>query len=236
MIELLKTPRKSIWVDVIPSFTLDATAEQTDYAVEDGSSRSDHKIINPKTLELELAQSEQPLDDPQYSKRTVDVEPRQVQTVVTSPFLRASAALGAAATAIVGALRTPAPAKRHEVLGTNSPRNRGGELEDELLALLASDDLVSITFKGRTYTGVSLVGLNASSAPGSVGLTRFRCSFKELKKEVLETVLIPNPEDLAFVQPKSTGKGSGKNGSDENPEDKVGEKPKSLLASGLDLF
>jgi hypothetical protein len=231
MIELIITPSKTISVDVISTLAINGTAEQTEFAVEDGSTRSDHKIQRPLEIEIEIAQTEHPIYDPQYGFRTIDYVPREVQTQLASPFLLVGGAVADAARSIARAVFGGQKSDRHKVYKTDAPRDRGGELQDELLELLNSEsDLVALTLKGKTYPRMSLIGLSITGAPSEAGLTRFRCSFRQIRIERLETVVLPNPEDLAFVEPKSAGKSDDK-GKGADSADKVNEKPKSLLRS-----
>jgi hypothetical protein len=50
-------------VDVVNSATDERTAQLTDHAVETGSVITDHVVINPETLSLELAVSQTPIDE-----------------------------------------------------------------------------------------------------------------------------------------------------------------------------
>lgn len=266
MIELIQTPTKTLRVDIVGAFTRNLSAEQTDYAVEDGTSRTDHKILSPETLEIEIAQTETPLDDPQYSFQDIsaqvalptgssnpstplDYQVPRVRTVVRSPFLLAGGALAEAGTALAGLLtdavsnpmqtlqtslgstKTLQPLKQ-SVYMTQSPRDRGGELQDELEALLESEgDLATITYRGRTYTGMSLVGLAVSYTPGEAGLTRFSCSFKSIPIASLEFVALPNPDSLAKRPARKKGKQKNPDGSET---DKTGENQEtSVLAMTL---
>lgn len=263
MIELITTPTKTIRVDVVGAFTNALSAEQTDYTVENGTSRTDHKILQPATLDLEIAQTETPIDAEGYGLQQISVSPElpsgsntpstpleyeveQVRTEVRSPFLLAGGALVQAGDAIAGALLGKAIAPRmltlqkslgtsktpqalaQEVYTTDTPTDRGGALRDELEALLLSEsDLVSVTYKGRTYAGLSLVSLEMTYAPGEGGLTRFRVSFKRIPIATLEETLLPNPEDLAQKNRKSKGKQKSPDGSESG---KTGEKQQSSVA------
>ena len=236
MIELIKTPTQTILIDVVGDFGLTATAEQTKSAVEDGSVRSDHKIIQPSTLEIACAQTETPIEgkesggDPDFELTDIEYDVAEVATRVLSPFLLAGGAITAGVGAIAGAIMGGPPAM--QTLQTSNPRDRGGELTDALGLLFAGDEVAAVTYKGRTYTDMSLVGLVVSyTAEGEVGLTRYQLSFEELKTAKLQTVALPDPEELAHKAEAALGKkkaavAAGKKTAEQVPEPNV-----SLLRS-----
>jgi hypothetical protein len=225
MIELITTPTKMIAVDIVGTFGLTLQAEQTKYSVEDGSVRVDHKILSPKTLEIEIKQTETPIEDPDFEFEELEFEVRKVATRVLSVTLLAGQAVGAVVSSAVDLLGGVVDAKKMQTFQTQNPRDRGGALEDELTELWASDEVASVTYKGRTRDNMSLIGV-AVVSDRPVGLTTFQCSFEEKQTAVIETVLLPNPRDLVNVQKKSLGKKKGK-------DEKISEDKANKITSVL---
>ena len=237
MIELIQTDSIAVLVDVVGAFGVTASAEQTKNPVQDGSLRSDHKVLRAPVLQIEVQQTEQPLDDPEYDfapltldvasvntslVQSVDLEIPEVRTKVTSPFLLAGQALGAGIDAIAGAFGKitgastwqtafpdqprPAPVQNMEVLQTSAPRDRGGELSDLLTEIYAGEDLATVTYKGRTYTDLSLVEITISYTPGAAGLTTYQLSFEEIMIAQTSRVQLPDPASLANKASQALGR------------------------------
>lgn len=213
MIELIQTDSTVVSVDIVGAFTFTAGAEQTKTAVQDGTQRSDHKILTPPTLQIEVDQTETPIDDPEYEwiDLVLPKTPAVDQARIGAGIL-IHRATKLAETAIANRI-----AGKQETLRsyqTWTPRDRGGDLTDQLLEIYAGDELVTITYRGRTYPDLSLVNLVTNFERGAGGKTSFLLSFERIQKSQIGRVNLPNPEDLAHKAPKSLGKKKGAEGTE----------------------
>ncbi len=249
MIELIQTDDRVISVDIVGSFAALDSAEETKYPVEDGSRRADHKIFNPRTVELEISQTETPLDDPDFEVQDVTVsfgantsrafKPgikfREVQTVVLSPFLLVEGAIRDLATSVISSFRSEPSEFEGQTLGpfaeqsltqsaykANNPRDRGAELADLLEELyFDAEATCAITYRGRTYSDLSLVSFGVTYE--RAGVTVYPCSFEQRRTASIGTTMLFDPQDVAHKASQSQGKGRSK-------ERGAGsERPKSVL-------
>lgn len=223
MIELIEFGGTTIAIDVVGDFTPEYNAELTKHAIENGSEIVDHKIFKPVLLGLEVNQSEHPIDAPGYSMQTVPirVEPNRAQ--IRSPFLLAGQAIRGAV-GLLGGDATSILAYTN-----SSAEDRGSKLFDQLLELYVYDDVCSVTYKGRVYPNMSLVGIKKIESAAHVTLSKFQLSFEELRTVDLAaaaTGSLPDPADLRAKPPKKQGIKTPK-------EVEESARPKSLLKSLL---
>ena len=232
MIELINTGGSVIAVDIVQELQAELSAETTDYATETGETRSDAKILGPILLTVQVRQTEKPIDAKDgFRMRPLDFEVPDVRTVVTSPFLLALQGAQAVAGAVSGAIGLLKKPKRMETLQTDNPRDRGGELFEKLIELWTSSEVSDVSFKGRVFSNMSLVGLTLSDT--LPGLTAFQLSFKQQRSATTQRVALPNPADIALKPPATDGKTTGTGGIEKEA---TAAQTKSLLASGLDAF
>ena len=239
MIDLIQTSDQIIAVDIVGAFAESLTAEESKYPVEDGSSRVDHKIFSPGTIDLEISQTEYPLDDPEYSLQDLTarydvatavpsvqrLEIRDVQTIVLSPFLLAGAGISRLtnrAPRTFTGLRTGSPegkSLRTQVLQTSNPRDRGGELKALLEGLYFDPDATcSITYRGQTSDDLSLISLTRSY--NTAGLTVFQCSFQRRLTASIEVAELFDPAEIAHrssLKQGKTGSGSDEKAAQDHP-------------------
>src|SRR5690606_22327093 len=167
---------------------------------EDGSNINDHKVFKPDALTFEIAMTEVPIDAPGYTKQPVPIEVEQVRTRVLSPFLLAGSAIRSALGLFGGSVSS--------FVGYRNPlpQARGNAVYDDLLDLYRSDDLATVTYRGRTYSNLSLIGIKTLySGPPMVGLTKIQVTFRELRTVRLAALgagLLPNPASLRLALPK----------------------------------
>lgn len=226
MIELITLPGRVIAVDIVGAFGFQLSAELTEFPIESGSTVSDHKILMPMTGTIEIQQTEVPLDDPQYAMMPVELADIKARTVVTSPFLLA----GAAADGLIGGLLGKAAPTPMQVYKTTTPRDRGGELIDQLTELQASDETFSVTYRGRTFSNLSLIGVSLSY--DRAGVTNISLEVKEIKTISLTTIALPDPNALAIQPAKPSVKAAAATGS-------AAEEPvtnRSMLKSLISAF
>lgn len=230
MIELIVTPSRVIMVDVVGEFQgTPAQAELTEYPIETGARRSDHKIVGQAELNLEILQTETPIDDPEYAMQSVDLPKLAPRTRVTSLSLLAEQGASAGVSAIAGALFGAKEPPRMQVYAARTPRDRGGELQDQLVELCNSDELATVTYRGRTYQNMSLLSVGISYP--SAGHTSFMCTFRELQMTSIERVGLPDPAALSLKPKAKIGAAAS-----ADTEDAGISKGKSLLLSGIEAF
>lgn len=224
--ELITFGSKTIAVDIVGDFSPEYNAELTDHVIEDGSNVNDHKIFAPVQLTFEVSQTEHPIDDFAYAREEVRMNLPPVRTNVLSPFLLAGQA-------IRGALGLFSEGSDKFVgYVTTNPVDRGNALFEDLLALYQSEDLAIVTFKGRAYPNMSLIGLKLIHSSTHVGLSKFQLTFKEIRTVQIAAQgagVLPDPAELRAKPPKKQGIKSA-----ETVEEEA--KPKSLLAMGLDAI
>lgn len=224
MIELITWGDRTIAVDIVGPVDHESTASLTEYPVEDGSLLADHKIIGARTLELEIKQTETPIDDPQFSmtersyswkaltedSQTYKLTIEKVRTQILSLFLLAG---GAVRTLLAQepkdftALKLGSEKESGftmQVLQTANPRDRGAELDALLQELHDSPETCTITYRGRSIPDMSLIGLGRNWT--QAGLTSWNCSFKQLRTASIARVDLVDPATLALKAKKSDGK------------------------------
>lgn len=232
MIELINTGGSIIAVDIVQELQAELSAETSDYATEIGETRSDNKIFNPAILTIQVRQTEKPIDPVDgFDFAALDYEVEDVRTVVTSPFLLALQGVQAVGGAVGGALGLIKKPKQMQTLQTDDPKNRGGELFEKLIELWRSTDVSDVTFKGRTFSSMALVGLTLSDT--LPGLSSYQLTFKEERRASTERVALPSPAEISLKPPASDGKKTGSGGTEQEAS---ATQTKSLLASLGDMF
>lgn len=221
-----------IFVDVVTDSAWERSAELASYPVEDGGDRSDHKIVNADTRSLTIKQTEHPIDDPEYAMRPLEIKDVPVRTKVTSPFLLLANYLQPKVEALIDSVFNERETVRSESYQTTTPKDRGAALWDKLSELLTSDELVTVTFKGRSQPGLSLIGLSKQDTQGEGLVSTFALTFQELRTVQLETVALPDPLLLA----QKPAKKQGKKKEEEKKADEVPPTSKSLLKMGIDAM
>lgn len=225
--ELITFGDKSIVVDIVGDFSPEYVAELTDHAIEDGSEINDHKVFKPPVLTLEVNQTEHPIEADGYEKQSIGMNVEPVRTQVFSPFLLAGGVIRSALGLLGGSGDSFVGYK------TDSPSARGNDLFENFLELYTSSDPAIVTFKGRAYPDMSLVGLKLLHSGSHVGLSKFQLTFKSIRTVTLAAQIsgvLPDPADLRAKPPKKVGTKTAKQIEDEAiPK-------KSLLAAGLDAL
>lgn len=211
--ELINTGGTIIAVDIVQELQAELSAETSDYATEIGETRSDNKIHNPAIITIQVRQTEKPIDAVDgFALAPLSYAVEDVRTVVTSPFLLALQGAQAVAGAIGGALGLVKKPKQMETLQASDPKDRGGELFAKLLELWQGNDVSDVTFKGRTYPSMQLIGLTLSDT--MAGLTSYQLTFKEERRASTQRVALPNPADIALKPPATDGKQTGSGGTE----------------------
>jgi len=217
-------------VDVVMASVDRRTAKLTDHVVEDGSVITDHVVIAPEELSLDLVVSQTPitgagfvptpvqltaasqrLDSAQYD---LDVRPSQFQP---GGFLLLSSGLRS----VVGNLLSGAagsPSMQGGATGTTStsfsvsplqlgtPANRVLDVHVQLIEILDNVLLVTVSFKGRLFVDYLLTEVELTQSAGKFGAGHFKVQARAFRTVTGTTVELPDPADFRALP--NTNKGN----------------------------
>lgn len=222
-------------VDVVSSAVDERTATLTNHAVETGSVITDHVVVMPETISLELVVTQTPVADaPGFARAPVSFEttsqtlspadvPIQVRKSEFKPggFLLLStggrAAVGALTALAFGAaggtnkmkgskIGTKTASGKATVLQIQgSARDRVADVHDQLIRILSGALLVSINFKGRIYEDYLLTRVTLSSNPGEFGMGRFSIDARAFRTVTGVRVELPDPADFRALPKANSG-------------------------------
>jgi hypothetical protein len=190
--------------DVVSSASDERTALLTDHAVEGGSLITDHVVIMPEALSLELVVSQTPIAEVTGFGRanlTLDVRPSQF---VPGGFLAVSSGVRNALTGLFSGPVSP-PAAVNTLQSTGGVVDRVADVHDHLIRILQGALLVTVSFKGRVYTDYLLTRVTLSSNSGEFGLGRFGVDARAFRTVTGETVQLPDPADFRALPTKKAG-------------------------------
>lgn len=245
-------------VDVVSSAIDERTAQLTDHAVETGSVITDHVVIMPESISLELVVSQTPIFEvPGMSRSEITVAtteqsleaatvPIQVRQSEFRPggFLLLStgvrAGVSALASAVLGGAvgtntaqgsrtTTRSLSARASVL-TGSGADRVADVHDNLIRIMQGALLVTVSFKGRIYEDYLLTRVTLSSNPGEFGMGRFSVDARAFRTVTGTRVQLPDPADFRALPKANSGKKEAKT-PDPDPT-----KLKSFAAMGVDAL
>jgi hypothetical protein len=189
--------------------------ELTQYAIEDGSLISDHIVRQPRTLSLTLVQTETPISEITGFARVLEAlsypaRPTGSQTVTVpirqSEFRPAPllALTGAVQAVLFGGppkelkltgLASDKPAADKElkihVLAAGAPVDRVNAFHVQLLSLLESATLVTVTVKGASYIDLVVTSVGRTDSGGQVGRASFAVELKQIATVETQTVELP---------------------------------------------
>jgi len=228
-----------IEVDVIPSHTDDRTAEVTSHPIEKGANINDHIIQQPDKLTLEIAQTQTPFVTPAradiafskpsgFSTKNVKLE---VQPNVFKPggllyLTRGAGALLGSLTNALGLTTTP-PSPSVNVIATDGPKDRIGDLHDALIKVKTEGLFCTVTFRGRIYPDYICTKVGWRTQKGEAGLGRFTLEMQSISVVETATADLPNPASLR-LKPVAVQAKPAKKAGDPTPE-VSGEKNASML-------
>jgi hypothetical protein len=219
-------------VDVVSNGVDERTAQLSDHSVETGSVITDHVVILPETLSLELVVSNTPITEVAgfgRSNLTLDVRPSQF---VPGGFLAVSSGVRNVLTGIFSGLSTP-PVAVNTLQPTGGTVDRVADVHDQLIRILQGALLVTVSFKGRVYADYLLTRVTLTSNSGEFGLGRFGVDARAFRTVTGETVQLPDPADFRALPSKGAGN-KGKKAPSPEPKESI-----KSLAAGLvdgDLF
>lgn len=218
-------------VDVVSSAVDERTATLTDHSVETGAVITDHVVVHPETLTLELAVTQTPVfvrkgeQGFQLANMSLDVRPSQF---VPGGFLALTSGVRSAVTSLLGAAVEGGPVAT-KVLQATQPVDRVNDVHDHLIRILQGALPVTVNFKGRIYEDYLLTRVTLTSNPGEFGMGRFSVDLRAFRTVTGEVVTLPNPADFRVLPKASKG---------NKPTIPADTKiiPKSIAASVVDLL
>lgn len=209
-----------IEIDCIPGFTDSKGGKVTDFALEDGSSISDHFIRNAQTIKLEVNQTQTPIENsgPKFED---SMELAQVTLVLPknnfkpSGLLLATTAVGAVVSAGFSALgsaigiQSGKPLKA-TILRSKTNADRINALYDGLDTAFAQVGQFTLTWLGRTWGPLVLEQIDYSRSAGRQ-LGVFSLSFKRITfVTTASAAALQIPAELTMKLPKIAGSAPGK--------------------------
>jgi hypothetical protein len=210
----------------VSSGTDERTAEVTEHSVESGAKISDHVVINPETLSLELVVTQTPVTEVSGMGRSnleLNVRPSQF---VPGGFLALSSGVRAAVSSLL--TKEKQPVAVNTLQATGGDKDRIADAHDQLIRILSNALPVTVNFKGRIYSDYLLTRVTLTSNPGEFGMGRFTVDAQSIRTVTGEKVQLPDPADFRAQPKKSSGNKAPKEPSPDPTS------LKSLAASGLD--
>lgn len=189
--------------------------ELTQYAIEDGSLISDHIVRQPRTLSLTLVQTETPISEVTGFARVLEAlsypsRPTGSQTVTVpirqsefrpAPLLALSSGIrsllfgGPPKELKLTGLASDKPLADKElkihVLAAGAPVDRVNAFHVQLLSLLESATLVTVTVKGASYVDLVVTSVGRTDSGGQVGRASFAVELKQIATVETQTVELP---------------------------------------------
>lgn len=230
-------------VDVVMAATDRRTAKLTDHVVETGAVITDHVVIQPEELALELVVSQTPLRGKGFSFQRAEREvggtklnekdqPLEVPPNAFQPggFLLLSqgarAAVGAVIGLIAGASGVASTFKGHEqvrtsgtvavaVLQSDEPVDRVNEVHDRLVEIMNAALPVTVSFKGKLYKEYLLTEIELNHGAGYFGGGKFKVQARAFRTVTGVAAQLPDPADFRAVAKKAAGNKPPKGG---NPD------------------
>ncbi len=216
-------------VDVVSSAIDERTAELSDHPVETGAVITDHVIINPETISFELVVSQTPVNEAEgFGRRNLPLDVRPSQ-FVPGGFFAVTQGVRTAVTSLIGAA-SGAPVAVNTLQATGGDKDRVSDAHDQLIRILQSALLVTITFKGRIYTDYLLTRVTLTHNPGEFGMGRFGVDARAFRTVTGATVQLPDPADFRALPKTASGNKPTKT-PDPDPT-----QLKSLSAAGFDAL
>lgn len=216
MSDLIQFDGGVLVADLVAQSSVTDATELTQYAVEDGSLISDHAIRQPRTLSLQLVQTETPIAETQGFARAVQALTYQVrpdgEQSTTVPVRQSEfrpAPLMALSAGIQSLLFGGGPTKELRITGLKSDRalaskdlkvhvlsagapvDRVNQFHGSLLSLLETATPVLISMKGATYLDLVLTSVNRTDSGGQTGKSTFSVELKQIATVETQTVELP---------------------------------------------
>lgn len=244
-------------VDVVMNVSDKRTAKLTDHVVEDGSVITDHVIIEPESIILELIVTQTPISGPDVALAPLSVNTGVTQSAlvpktyplvippnsfVPGGFLLLSQGLRSVVSDLLGGV---APASQMQgsdflpsipskgtiqTLQSATPQDRVVAAHDQLIAILDNALPVTISFKGKLYLDYLLTEVELHHQAGKFGAGSFRVSARAFRTVTGTNVNLPDPADFRAKPSVQKGNKPAKTG---DPDPNKGP-AKTIAAHALD--
>ena len=243
-------------VDVVMSANDKRSMKMTDHVVEDGATITDHIVLLPEIISMDLLVTQTPFPTPSQAasalsltgskqklseqKVELKIPPNNFQP---GGFLLLSQgarqAVGAVAGALLGAAGL-APGNtlqgsKAEVQGTNltaqvyqpADGDRVGAVHDKLIEIMVQALRVTVSFKGRLYIDYLLTEVELNQ---SFGHGKFQVQARALHTVSGESVDLPDPADFRAIAKATKG---NKNTKVPDPDPKKAMKSAAKHTAGF---
>lgn len=214
-------------VDVVRATADKRQAKLTDHVVETGAVVTDHIVIQPEELTLELVMTQTPFAGTPV-RTTIDVEGRKLDSTTVDMTVRKSQfqpggflLLSSGARAAVNALfggeelpskfngsitRTTQSTIQIATFQTPTRVDRVNDTHDTLIGIMNTGLLVTVSFKGRLYVDYLLREVELTQGPGESGMGRFRVTARSFRTVTATAVSLPDPADFRALPKVQKGK------------------------------
>jgi hypothetical protein len=207
-------------VDVVRATADKRQAKLTDHVVETGAVVTDHIVIQPEELTLELVVTQTPMGGAGFSsvRSTIDVAGRKLDSATVDITVRKSQfqpggflLLTSGVRAAVGALfggeelpskfngsitRETSSTVQFTAIQATAPVDRVNDAHETLIDIMNTGLLVTVSFKGRLYVDYLLKEVELTQGPGESGMGRFRVMARAFRTVQATQVSLPDPADF----------------------------------------
>jgi hypothetical protein len=218
-------------VDVVMTANDTREAKLTDHVVETGAVITDHVVIQPESLSLDLVVTQTPMTagngftmtsgeiSAPGQKLKAQTHPIKVQPSAFQPggFLLLSTGLRGAISSLLGAaggnsdqmsgskVETTASSLRVSTLQSASAVDRVGDVHDRLVEIMNGALLVTVSFKGRLYIDYLLTKVELLQQAGKAGMGTFKVTARAFRTVTGTTVSLPDPADFRALPKVNKG-------------------------------
>lgn len=246
---------RTLDVDVVMNANDVREAKLTDHVVETGAVITDHVVIQPEALSLDLVVTQTPISagagfgganiDIATSSQTLSgaTHTIKVQPSAFQPggFLLLSQGLRSAVGSLMGALgpattmqgskveKSSSSARVSVLQATGGPVDRVADVHDQLIEIMNGALLVTVSFKGRLYIDYLLTKIELQHSSGKAGMGTFKVTARAFRTVTGTSVNLPDPADFRSLPKVNKG-----NKPAVTPDPDPAKKMKSVLAKTTD--
>lgn len=218
-------------VDVVMSASDKRSAKLTDHVVETGAVITDHVVIQPESLSLDLVVTQTPINaDADFAPAAIDINSSsqtlkgathrikvQPNAFVPGGFLLLSQGVRTAVTSLLGAVtgadsnmqgskvEIATTSGRVSVLQASAPVDRVVRVHDQLIEIMNNVLLVTVSFKGRLYVDYLLTEVELSEQAGKAGMASFKVQARAFRTVTGTSVNLPDPADFRALAKVNKG-------------------------------
>jgi hypothetical protein len=218
-------------VDVVMSSDDTREAKLTDHVVETGAVITDHVVIQPEALSLDLVVTQTPMNvggdfvmtageiSAPGQKLKAQTHPIQIRPSQFQPggFLLLSTGLRGAISSLLSAsggnsdqmsgskLESTSSSLRVSTLRSSAAVDRVGDVHDRLVEIMNGALLVTVSFKGRLYIDYLLTRIQLVQQAGKAGMGTFKIQARAFRTVTGTTVNLPDPADFRALPKVNKG-------------------------------